>query len=463
VIQDQFDTLAGAAIVVSGLVVLRRPRSWVVGVALVLAGVSWLGPLVGDSDLSSRFLHRALLAVALASAALPGLRWHPLLAPLVVFAVVCVAPQWATAPWVNSLSWVAVLISIGAMVWPSPRRRRLLPAMATFTVMLVVSTVGVRLSSLSNDTRRLLYHFAAAATAALITRAARSPITPDVAFRTRAGSPWSIGIRGVDDPEFVTADGRRIETVMTKRMLEFDVGELGTAVLAHDDPAFDDLRVRSQLSRAVKILAERAALRRRTDAQSAAVDQSRRRVLAADHEASMAMIGEVEREVQPHFDAIAELLAHAAVCDDTRARRLLAEVEAETRALCSGALPAQLSHGLGRSLHLLGERSLMPATVRTDDVELDGVTARALFMVASEAMANALKHSGADRLTIELIDEGSTVALRVADDGVGGVMFSQSGGLAEMRRRVAELGGAVDVESDESSGTVVTARVERPV
>jgi len=137
----------------------------------------------------------------------------------------------------------------------------------------------------------------------------------------------------------------------------------------------------------------------------------------------MAMIGEVEREVQPHFDAIAELLAHAAVCDDTRARRLLAEVEAETRALCSGALPAQLSHGLGRS------------TVRTDDVELDGVTARALFMVASEAMANALKHSGADRLTIELIDEGSTVALRVADDGVGGVMFSQRNAATRRRAR----------------------------
>lgn len=455
---NEFETLAGVIIVACGLGLLLRPRAVSSAVVLTVAGVTWLAPVVQVAGMSTQFIHRALLAAALASASVSGWWRRPAYISLAVFAVVCLVPDWATSPWLNLITWSVVLVITTVLVWRTPRRVRMLPAIGANAAMMLVATLGVELSLLNSDLRLLVYNVAAATTAVLVVRAVRSPIVPELALEV--GATWSVGVREPGADNFVTIDGRRLDTSTDALVAEFDVGELGRAALVHDDPAFDDPKVRDRLQVAVRLLAEQVVLLRRIDDQTAAVELSRQRVLDADHEASLAMIEAVERTVQPHLDAIACLLEESAVPNDRGSAGLLREVSDEIRSLCMGSLPAQLEHGLGHALRLLGARSPIPAHVLADEPILAPAAAHALFMVASEAATNAAKHSEAQHLTIELIDEQRCTSLRVTDDGRGGAVERSDGGLAQSRRRLAELDGSLDVYSCHD-GTVVTARLPR--
>lgn len=297
--ERQFETLAGLAIVTSGLVALRRPPAWVVAVALVAGGVTWVAPIISGGGVSSLFLHRALLAIALIATAMPT--WHRRLelTPVLAFVVVCAVPKFATTPWLNGATWLVVIAGILLLAWPSPRRSRLLPALAAFAVMWVVAVIGVEIQWFSSDARRLVYHVAAGATAILAARAARSPITPEVVLDVSPDSLWAVGVRSLGEDHFVGIDGRPLTASGAHREVEFELDALGTALLMHNDPAFDDPRLREPLRHVVRILAERIAVRRRIDAQAAEVEESRQRVLAADREASRAMRRDVAREVRP--------------------------------------------------------------------------------------------------------------------------------------------------------------------
>jgi signal transduction histidine kinase len=97
------------------------------------------------------------------------------------------------------------------------------------------------------------------------------------------------------------------------------------------------------------------------------------------------------------------------------------------------------------------------------DMELDsGIVLsprekEAVVRIASEAVANAARHSAADKLRIylERADEG--MRLRVVDDGIG---FDQEPprkgfGLATMRDRAEGLGGKLHIRSRRGAGTQV--------
>ncbi|TAF27017.1 MAG: sensor histidine kinase [Verrucomicrobia bacterium] len=85
-----------------------------------------------------------------------------------------------------------------------------------------------------------------------------------------------------------------------------------------------------------------------------------------------------------------------------------------------------------------------------------------LLRLAQEALANALKHSRATRITLALgVDEGR-VRLRIADDGCGFLPdFTAAAdlshfGMLGMRERAAKIGADLDVDSSSGRGTTVT-------
>jgi signal transduction histidine kinase len=82
----------------------------------------------------------------------------------------------------------------------------------------------------------------------------------------------------------------------------------------------------------------------------------------------------------------------------------------------------------------------------------------AVYRIIQEGLTNAVKHSGAERIDVRVIEEGGSVRVRVADDGEGfDPAASTSGfGLTGMRERVGLLGGELSVSSSES-GTVLDA------
>ena len=89
-----------------------------------------------------------------------------------------------------------------------------------------------------------------------------------------------------------------------------------------------------------------------------------------------------------------------------------------------------------------------------------------LFMIAREAVVNALVHARARRVEVRLALDGTRVAIEVRDNGVGfDVSRLHSGhlGLTGMRERAALIGASLQIDSDIEEGTVVTVTHEASV
>ncbi len=89
-----------------------------------------------------------------------------------------------------------------------------------------------------------------------------------------------------------------------------------------------------------------------------------------------------------------------------------------------------------------------------------------LLRVAQEAVHNAVKHSGGDRVQLKLAESDGMLDLRIQDNGSG---FDRSGiageggepagmGLESMQERVELSGGSLEVHSSPHGGTSVQAR-----
>ncbi|MEV0096407.1 GAF domain-containing sensor histidine kinase [Streptomyces sp. NPDC050738] len=88
----------------------------------------------------------------------------------------------------------------------------------------------------------------------------------------------------------------------------------------------------------------------------------------------------------------------------------------------------------------------------------------ALLRVAQEALHNALRHSGADRVDVVLDQSGRRTVLRVRDDGSGFEPRSVRSagrhlGLVSMRDRASGVGGQLTVESAPGKGTTIEMEV----
>jgi signal transduction histidine kinase len=86
---------------------------------------------------------------------------------------------------------------------------------------------------------------------------------------------------------------------------------------------------------------------------------------------------------------------------------------------------------------------------------------RTIYRLIQESFTNAVKHSEATGIHLELIEDGGALKLSVSDDGKGfdPQALSAGFGLVGMQERVALVGGAVKVESTPGSGTTVRAEV----
>jgi signal transduction histidine kinase len=79
-----------------------------------------------------------------------------------------------------------------------------------------------------------------------------------------------------------------------------------------------------------------------------------------------------------------------------------------------------------------------------------------LYRIAQEALANAIKHSGAEHVQVELSGTADMISLRIVDDGTGfdpALIQGQGLGLVSMRERVFHLGGQITIDSRPSRGT----------
>jgi signal transduction histidine kinase len=84
-----------------------------------------------------------------------------------------------------------------------------------------------------------------------------------------------------------------------------------------------------------------------------------------------------------------------------------------------------------------------------------------LYRLVQEALTNVVKHAGASRVMVAVIEDDGTVQLSITDDGAGFQTDAASDGfgLIGMRERVTLLGGELEFDSQLGAGTTVAARI----
>ena len=112
--------------------------------------------------------------------------------------------------------------------------------------------------------------------------------------------------------------------------------------------------------------------------------------------------------------------------------------------------------------------TLASITVSGSKADLDNLPqthSLALFHICQEALANAAKHAGAKRVTVNLWNTDERVLMEVRDNGRGfdpsKISKSIGHGLANMQTRARAVGGEVDISSTPEEGTTVLVWVPR--
>jgi GAF domain-containing protein len=202
---------------------------------------------------------------------------------------------------------------------------------------------------------------------------------------------------------------------------------------------------------------ELAASRRRIVAAS---DETRRRIERDLHDGTqqrLVSLGLAVRAAEANLPSEREDLR-----DELSgvAMGLAAALE-DLQEISRGIHPAILSKGgLGPALQALAHRSPIPVDLDlTTDMRLAEPIEAAGYFVASEALANAAKHSQASRIDVSLERRDGRLFLSVRDDGVGGADAARGSGLVGLTDRVEALGGSMLVVSPQGKGTTITAEL----
>ncbi len=97
------------------------------------------------------------------------------------------------------------------------------------------------------------------------------------------------------------------------------------------------------------------------------------------------------------------------------------------------------------------------------DIELDGrpepPVESACYFAVAEALANAVKHSGARHVQIHARHDGDMLRIEVTDDGAGGADPSRGSGLRGLERRLATFDGILAVSSPPGGPTLIVIEV----
>ena len=209
-----------------------------------------------------------------------------------------------------------------------------------------------------------------------------------------------------------------------------------------------EARLRQIERQAVEVAASRARI---VEAQ----DAERRRIERDIHDGVQqelaSLIGKLRVALNQIGPAPEDASATIAGAQDD-VRRALADV----RAIAQGIHPAILDdHGIVRAIDARAKRLPLEVTVDAEP-DLDGrrfdrAIEGAAYFVASEAMANIVKHAEATAVEVRLAIDGDRLVVQIGDDGRGlGDDLVRGSGLTNMADRAAALGGTVAVEASPS-------------
>jgi signal transduction histidine kinase len=164
-------------------------------------------------------------------------------------------------------------------------------------------------------------------------------------------------------------------------------------------------------------------------------------------------------ELRPSNTTAAEDIGHV--------EEMIRQAITEARSLAHGIFPVHVDRlGLATALADLAESSTRLTSVAVRIVESGNPQAPSpevamhLYRIAQEAVANAVKHSGAREVAIRLEASPAALELRVEDDGCGisddDARKPRGMGLRTMQYRSQALGTDLIVKPRPGGGTVVS-------
>jgi signal transduction histidine kinase len=268
----------------------------------------------------------------------------------------------------------------------------------------------------------------------------------------------------------IDGSGRRHELPDPGRGDRFTQWIVGTggervAVIVGDPMLRDDPAAVGSFARVLSLVAENqqlhAVLRMRLAQLSAvraaerlAFDRAREQFRRDLHDGVQQTIAAARMDLEGIREDTAELAPVRAAADDLDGKLRLALDQ--IRSLKRGSPPPELSSGLGPAVDRAVTELRLDATHRiaVDDL---GALALPVYYLVREALTNAHKHAGDAAVEVVVEHVGGDVEVVVRDTGAGGARVRPGGGLAGLRDRVAELGGALAVHSPPGVGTTVRA------
>ncbi len=188
----------------------------------------------------------------------------------------------------------------------------------------------------------------------------------------------------------------------------------------------------------------------------ATADETRRRLQRDVHD------GAQQRLVHA---LIALKVARTVVEVGSSAARLVEEAltnveraSSELRDIVHGILPTSLTHGgLRVGLESLVADLALPVDTHITTPRLPAALETTAYFVVAEALTNAVKHSRAREVRLDVDLDGNTLVVEVRDDGVGGADPARGTGLTGLVDRVDAAGGVLVIRSPTGEGTTLRA------
>lgn len=243
-------------------------------------------------------------------------------------------------------------------------------------------------------------------------------------------------------------------------------GELdGVVHVARD--ITDRKQAEAALLRSERETLQREQLRALADHLQRAREQERKMVARDLHD----QIGQILTAIRIDMACVVRRLApsesemHSRLA---RAMKLVADGVQSVRRICSGLRPGILDD-LGLTAAIEWQAKEFEArtgiscqiSIPSEDLEVDGDRATAIFRIFQECLTNVMRHAEARSVCASLYQEDESVILVVKDDGKG---FSEAGvpgslGLLGMKERAEVCGGDLRISSSPGNGTTVNLRV----
>jgi signal transduction histidine kinase len=536
----------GGAWIAAGLYATRRPAAARIGLLMIATGVAWLLRLLTESGspvlvtaglvLASLYLAvaahlllafpggrigggapRALLVAAYATAVggqVVRLAFTPaadigcgdcpehalLLAADSTAADALLAAQ-ATAGAAIAAGIMAVLAR-RFQAASEPRRRVLMPVLASGGVLLVLTGALLVLGAVRQETAKEVVSWAAlvafaAVPCAFLVGALRDRIRRGDAYRALAAAlERPVGPRdlrralaeALGDPGLQLAyalpggtprDVRYVdEAGAPVRLPGPREGRAWTAIarsgrpiaaLVHDAALAEDAEHVRAIGATAALALENERLAAELRARIVELRQSRARIVEAAEQERRRIERDLHDGAQQRLAALALELGLAVERLDGAQPELRASIMNaldqadgalhELRALAHGIHPPLLTEqGLPAAVRALLDG--IPLRTHYDGpelIELPAPVESALYFVVAEALANVLKHAGATRATVRLTAGRGRVEVEIADDGAGGATLG--GGLRGLRDRIEALDGELELDSRPGAGTSLRARV----